>query len=74
MAIVDEYFWRQFDDIDHRRRLHQRRREEALRRMSPASASPGDPDARAAWRSYCESVERLEQCVIELEQLIWRSC
>lgn len=73
MATADDEFWRQFDDLDHRRRLHQRRREDALRLLSPGSSSVQDPESRAAWNSYCQSVARLEECVIELEHLIWRS-
>lgn len=72
MGTSDDDFWRRFDELDRRRRSDLRKREAALKRLNPATAHSGDSAAREAWREYCESVERLEQSVTELERLIWR--
>jgi hypothetical protein len=72
MATSDEEFWRRFDELDKRRVRHSRRREDALRRLSPSTSRVDDPDAKAAWREYCESVDRLEQSVAELERMVWQ--
>jgi hypothetical protein len=71
MGTSDDDFWRRFDELDRRRRSDLQKREEALKRLDPATAHSGDSAARAAWLEYCESVERLEQSVAELERLIW---
>jgi hypothetical protein len=72
MASSDEEFWRRFDELDRRRIRHSRRREEALRRLNPSTSSCDDLDAKAAWHQYCDSVDRLEQSVTELERLVWQ--
>ncbi len=71
MTKSDEDFWRRFDELDYRRIGQLRRRESALRQLSPTSASSRDPAAIEAWREYCESVDQLEQSIAELERLIW---
>jgi len=72
MTASDEDFWLQFDELDRKRRRHHKRREEALRQLSPATASPADSAVRSAWEEYCESVSNLEASIEELEKLIWR--
>jgi hypothetical protein len=72
MATSDEEFWRRFDELDGRRVRHSRRREDALRKLNPSSSRSDDPEATAMWRQYCESVDRLEQSVTELERLMWQ--
>lgn len=71
MTQTDEDFWRRFDELDRRRVSQLRRRELALRQLSPASANSRDAVAIDAWREYCESIGRLEQSIAELERLIW---
>jgi hypothetical protein len=72
MTTSDQDFWRQFDELERRRATQHKRREVALRLLSPATASSEDADARSAWEQYCESVHRLEASIEELERLIWR--
>jgi hypothetical protein len=72
MATSDEEFWRQFDELDRRRVGLSRRRGAAMRRLSPSSARSDDPEATATWRQHCDSVDRLEQSLTELERLMWQ--
>lgn len=72
MPSSDEKFWRQFDELEGRRVRHSRQREDAFRRLNPSSSMTDDPAANATWRQYCESVDRLEQSVAELERLVWQ--
>jgi len=72
MVSSDEEFWRRFDELDGGRVRHSRRREEAFRRLNPSTFRSNDPEAKAAWRQYCESVDRFEQSVAELERLVWQ--
>ena len=69
MTEMDHDFWRRFDELDVRRAKQLKRRERALRELGPSSG--GDPSAIEAWREYCESIDRLEQSLAELERLIW---
>ncbi len=72
MANTDDEIWRQFDEIDRRRARDSRRRQDAFRRLARLDAERGDEDARNAWKEYCDSVDRLEKSLIELEALLWR--
>jgi hypothetical protein len=72
MSKTDDDFWRRFDELDGRRVRHSWRRAEAFRRLNPSTSKSDDPEAKAAWRQYCESVDRLEQSVAELERLVWQ--
>lgn len=72
MSPSNEDFWRQFDELDRRRRRSYRRHEEAFRRLDPSTAEPVDSTSRDTWREYCETVKELERSVAELESLTWR--
>ncbi len=72
MTISDDEFWRRFDELDGQRIRYNKRREEAFRRLRPTATNWDDADDRTAWNQYCESVERIEQNLAELEKLIWR--
>lgn len=72
MANTDDEIWRQFDEIDRRRARDSRRRQDAFRRLGRLSAERWDEDARNAWKEYCDSADRLEKSLDELEALLWR--
>jgi hypothetical protein len=72
MQGSDDDFWRRFDELDGRRRLHSRARDDAFRRLSPLTARSDDSESRERWRQYCESVDKLEESIAELERLVWR--
>jgi hypothetical protein len=72
MTVPNTDLWELFDEMDRRRRKRRILHEQAFRQLDVAASSLRDAQSLQTWASYCDATRALDECVAEIESIVWK--
>ncbi len=72
MTAEKTELWQVFDEAELRRRGMRVRQQDAFRQLDVSASDLGHLASVRAWDEYCRATQALNECVAELESLVWQ--